>query len=108
MSNPRIYTQEEVERERKKPLSHRMLEAILFVSNIMPESTDWLHVKKMIMLEIPPKERQLFSTRDALTKKHYPFNEFELNVRVEWKRLTGNLLLMPENKMFTDAEDGYE
>jgi hypothetical protein len=98
------YSSVEVEIERLKPLSERCLTAIEFVAKLIPDSTDWLVIKKRILLELPVHDRQLFSTRDPISKKHYPFSEFERRVRDKWFELTGNVLLMPESKMMDGVD----
>lgn len=97
-------SKKEVIEHRKKPLSDRVVLAISAVHTLMPSATNWLEVKKQLLLELPVHERQLFSTREQKTKCHHPFNEFEQRVRSEWLRLTGNTLSMPENKMLPDVD----
>jgi len=62
------------------------------------DETDWLIVKKQMLLMMSPKDRKNFSTRDAVTKCHHPFNDFERAFRDHWKAITGNTLVMPEEK----------
>lgn len=81
------------------PPSSRVMEAISFIASILPEETNWLVIKKRLLLELPTWERQLFSTRDPKTKRHGLYNAFERQVRKRWFEMTGNVLVMPENKM---------
>ncbi len=99
----------DVEKKRNEPLSERVMIRLQYVAVLYPTSTDWLEVKKKIMLELPIYDRQLFSTRDQLTMKHHPFNVYERKIREAWLSLTGNLLLMPEHKKLEPNNDkGYE
>lgn len=91
----------------RAPLSERVQAKIKFVATLLPEETDWLRVKKQLLLELPPVDRQLFSSRDPYTKLHHPFNPFEIQVRQAWTQLTGNVLKMPVEKML-ESPDKYE
>lgn len=93
----------EVHAQRNEPLSPRVLQDLAFVAALLPECTDWLVVKKRILLELPIDQRQLFSTRHP-TKKHFPFNAFERRIREEWKKLTGNVLLMPDHRKLAEVD----
>lgn len=89
----------EAEKRRREPFSHRVIDAIDEAIVLYPETRDWLVAKKAIMLHLPIRDKQLFSTRDQLTKRHHEYNEFEQNIRRRWYKLTGNVLVMPEDKM---------
>ena len=74
-------------------------EHIKFLAGLLTEETDWLTVKKQLLLVLSPRDRKNFSTRDQKTKKHFVYNSFEKQVRKEWFTLTGNILMMPADKM---------
>ena len=90
-----------------EPMTEVVRNAIAMLAGMISETTDWLKFKRHFLIEIPSIERQLFSFRDGKTKKHPPFNAYERQVREEWKRLTGNTLLMPPEKMLSDPSE-YE
>lgn len=77
---------------------------IILLSEVYNDVTDWLEVKKKLMLLMSPKDRKNFSTRDEKTKKHFPFNDYEKNVRKFWKEITGKTLEMPEDKRLDDID----
>lgn len=93
-----------VEAFRQLPMSPKLRESIADLAQALPGETDWLRVKRALLLLISPAERQLFSRRDEDTKKHPPFNQLETAVRIEWTRLTGNVLMMPADKMMDDVD----
>lgn len=100
----KLFKMSEIDEQRKNPLSERVLQGIAFISESLGDCDNWLTVKKRLMLELPVDQRQLFSTRDPYSKKHQPFNQFEKKVRIEWLRLTGKLLLMPEDKKMDEVD----
>lgn len=87
-----------LDRLRKEPLSNEIVDCIKDLTESLPTETNWLTVKKNLMLRLAPADRQLFSRRDEYTKKHQPFNTFENQVRELWRVETGNTLLMPDEK----------
>lgn len=83
-------------------------EHIKFLAGLLTEETDWLTVKKQLLLVLSPRDRKSFSTRDQKTKRHFPFNAFENAVRDNWQQLTGNRLEMPPEKRLEDVDPaGY-
>jgi hypothetical protein len=100
----RKVSKEIVEKRRNQPLSSVVKEKIDLVAQMLPEETDWLRVKKSLMLELAPADRQLFSKRHDVTKKHPPFNVFEKLVRDAWRAATGKELVMPPEKVMEDVE----
>jgi hypothetical protein len=85
-------------------LSQCVIDAIDRCSALLTDSTDWLVVKKLLLLELPIDERRRFTTRHQDTKKHWPFNAFENSIRSMWKEKTGNILCMPEDKKMDDVD----
>lgn len=93
---------------RSQPLSIEIKYCIEQLAESFPTETNWLTIKKSLILMLSPGDRQLFSTREAVTKKHFPFNQFEKSIRSFWNELTGVVLLMPDDKKMEDAgPDGY-
>ncbi len=90
-----------------KELNDNLKDALKFASSIVPDETDWLVVKKLVLRYISPKNRKNFTTRDQKTKKHHPFNEFELLVCEEWLNLTGKRLIIPIEKRIEQIDEGY-
>jgi hypothetical protein len=70
-----------------------ILEALEEIASYVGDTTDWMVVKKQVLLAIAPKLRTNFSTRDPKTKKQ-SFNEFELRVVEWWEQRTGRRLLI--------------
>ncbi len=66
----------------------KILEAIHFVHSYAPDITEWKVLKKELLRTLPSDRRKLFSTRDAKTKKQN-FNDFEKDVALQWKKITG-------------------
>lgn len=93
-----------VARLRSSPLSQTIIEKLTDIADMLPDETDWLRVKKALLLELAPADRQLFSRRDDDTRKHPPFNEFEKVIRNTWLSITGNKLIMPSDKMMADVD----
>lgn len=85
-------------------LSQCVIDAIDRCSVFLVDSTDWLVVKKLLLLELPIEERRRFTTRHQDTKKHWPFNAFENAIRSRWKEKTNNILLMPDDKKMFDVD----
>lgn len=94
----RLKTPEAIERRRNEPLSEHTRVRMAYVARLLPDETDWLVVKKMLLKTLRFEDRALFSYRDEATKLHQPFNRFEQNVRAEWRTLTGHLLVLAEEK----------
>lgn len=99
----RKVSKETVEKRRSQPLSDVVKEKVNLVAQMLPEEMNWLRVKKLLMLELAPADRQLFSRRHDVTKKHPPFNQFEKAIRAEWFQLTGRDLMMPSEKIMEDV-----
>ena len=93
-----------LEHRRSQPLSPDILNRLQEAAILHPDETDWLVVKKFLLISLKPIDRALFSFRDPSTKKHHPFNQCERSIRVEWERLTGNLLVLSEDKRVPGAD----
>lgn len=98
----------DIELLRGQDLSQEMLFRLQMLFEQLPDATDWLVVKKALMLELCPADRQLFSRRHEDSKKHFPFNALERRIRETWVKMGGNVLLMPDDKKMEDVDPaGY-
>ena len=70
-----------------------IVEALEEVTAYVGDTTEWVVVKKQVLLALPPKLRTNFSTRDPKTKKQ-SFNDFELRVVDWWEKRTGRRLVI--------------
>lgn len=61
------------------------------------EVSDWIQLKKMILLSLPPEARKSFSTRHPVTKKH-SINDFERQVIDTYYSETGVRLRLPDEE----------
>lgn len=59
------------------------------------EVTDWIQLKKIILLSLPPEARKSFSTRDPITKKH-SINDFERDVMDIYFKKSGVVVRLPD------------
>lgn len=59
-------------------------------------ATDWLLIKKELLLLCKPKHRSMFSRRHYSTKKHM-LNDFEKEIIDYWKEKTGIELTIEPN-----------
>lgn len=85
-------------------LSEKVAGQVRFVATYMPNETDWLTVKKQLLITLSPADRASFTRRDEKTKLHFPFNGFERAIRDLWKVVTGNTLVMPPDKMLVEDD----
>ena len=70
-----------------------ILEKVGFVSEYVGSCDDWVTVKKQTMLNLPPRLRKNFSTRDPKTKEQW-LNDFEKELIIYYRDLTGIELLL--------------
>ena len=70
-----------------------ILEKIGFVSEYTGDCDDWVTVKKQTLLNLPPRLRKKFSTRDPKTKEQW-LNDFEKELIIYYKDLTGVDLIL--------------
>ncbi len=56
---------------------------------------EWVQLKKIILLSLPPDARKSFSTRDPLTKKH-SLNDFEQDVIDIYFKKSGVMVRLPD------------
>jgi long-subunit acyl-CoA synthetase (AMP-forming) len=57
---------------------------------------DWVEIKKLVMKQVAPTHRKVFSRRDSKTKNHPPLNEFEKEMKEMYKEISGVTLLLRE------------
>lgn len=76
-----------------------------FVVQYVDTSTsDWIRVKKELLINLPPPLRSLFSRRHKTSKKHF-LNQMELDIIKEWQALTGVLLVIEDDKLHRDSDE---
>ena len=47
------------------------------VANLKLDCDDWVEIKKLVMKQVAPTHRKVFSKRDPKTKNHPPLNQIE-------------------------------
>ena len=50
---------------------------------------DWVEIKKLVMKQVAPSHRKVFSRRDPKTKNHPPLNSFENEMKDLYKTISG-------------------
>lgn len=60
------------------------------------ECDDWVEIKKLVMKQVAPSHRKVFSRRDQKTKNHPPLNSFENEMRSLYKEISGTELVLRE------------
>lgn len=70
-----------------------ILAAIEQVIEYAANELEWVTVKKELLRCLHPKDRQLFSTRDHVTKRQ-SLNELEKKIVSAWQDLCGHELLV--------------
>ena len=66
---------------------NKIMSMFKFVSTYAEKCDDWVHVKKEVMKQLPPRLRTYFSRRDQKTKNH-SLNDFEKEMINYYKDLT--------------------
>ena len=66
----------------------RIFDTIGDVSEYVGDCDDWVTVKKQVMLNLPPRLRRIFSTRDSKTKEQN-LNDFEKDLIIYYKQAFG-------------------
>ena len=57
---------------------------------------DWVEIKKLVMKQVAPSHRKVFSRRDQKTKNHPPLNDFENEMKELYKSISGVELKLRE------------
>jgi len=70
-----------------------ILDKVGFVSEYVDDCDDWVSVKKQVLLNLPPRLRKNFSTRDSITKEQW-LNTFERELIIYYRDLTGISLIL--------------
>lgn len=74
-------------------------QAVTLASSYMKDETsDWMTIKRMLLLVLPAKYRTCFSTRDPVTKEQR-LNELELAIINLWRKLTGVTLVLDSQRL---------
>ena len=60
------------------------------------ECDDWVEIKKLVMKQVAPSHRKVFSRRDQKTKNHPPLNQFENEMKELYKEISGVELVLRE------------
>lgn len=66
------------------------------VAQLKLECDDWVEIKKLVMKQVAPVHRKVFSRRDSKTKNHPPLNTFEERMKNLYKEISGVDLLLRE------------
>lgn len=69
----------------------RVVEELTLIAELAGQEEDWMVVKRLLLLSLPPKLRTLFSTRDAKTKMQ-SLNDFEKKLIQMYYGMTGIML----------------
>tara|TARA_B100000035_G_C21031704_1_gene568849 strand:+ start:2363 stop:2659 length:297 start_codon:yes stop_codon:yes gene_type:complete len=65
-------------------------------ANLKLECDDWVEIKKLVMKQVAPSHRKVFSRRDQKTKNHPPLNSFENEMKSLYKEISGIDLVLRE------------
>ena len=65
-------------------------------ANLKLECDDWVEIKKLVMKQVAPSHRKVFSRRDQKTKNHPPLNQFENEMKDLYKEISGVELVLRE------------
>ena len=65
-------------------------------ANLKLECDDWVEIKKLVMKQVAPSHRKVFSRRDQKTKNHPPLNQFENEMKDLYKEISGIELVLRE------------
>ncbi len=69
-------------------IPNRVIEELTLISTVAGNQSDWMFIKRQLLLSLPSHMRKLFSTRDAKTKKQ-ALNMFELQLIELYEEMTG-------------------
>ena len=69
-------------------IPNRVIEELTLISTVAGDQSDWMFIKRQLLLSLPSHMRKLFSTRDAKTKKQ-ALNMFELQLIELYEEMTG-------------------
>ncbi len=78
-------------------IPNRVLEELTLIATVAGNESNWISIKKQLLLSLPPKLRKLFSTRDATTKVQ-SLNIFEGQLIDAYEKMTGIRLELPHNE----------
>ena len=69
-------------------IPNRVIEELTLISTIAGSESNWMFIKRALLLSLPPHMRKLFSTRDAKTKRQ-ALNNFEVKIIDLYEDMTG-------------------
>ena len=78
-------------------IPNRILEELTLIATVAGNESNWISIKKQLLLALPSKLRKLFSTRDAKTKRQ-SLNIFENHLIDAYEKMTGVRLELPYNE----------
>ena len=68
-------------------IPNRVIEELTLISTVAGSESNWMFIKRQLLLSLPPHMRKLFSTRDAKTKMQ-ALNGFEIKKVILYGRST--------------------
>lgn len=69
-------------------IPNRVAEELTLISTVAGEESQWVLIKRQLLLSLPPELRKLFSTRDPKSKRQ-ALNDFEIKVINMYEKMTG-------------------
>jgi len=69
-------------------IPNRVIEELTLISTVAGSESNWMFIKRQLLLSLPPHMRKLFSTRDAKTKMQ-TLNGFEVKIIELYEDMTG-------------------
>jgi hypothetical protein len=69
-------------------IPNRVAEELTLISTVAGNESNWVPIKRQLLLSLPPTMRKLFSTRNPRTKKH-SLNDFEIEIINIYEKMTG-------------------
>lgn len=69
-------------------IPNRVVEELTLISTVAGNTSDWMFIKRQLLLSLPSPMRKLFSTRDAKTKRQ-ALNTFEERLIELYEEMTG-------------------
>ena len=66
------------------------------VASAKLDCDDWVEIKKLVMKQVAPSHRKVFSKRDPKTKNHPPLNHFETRMKDLYFKISGVTLVLRE------------
>lgn len=84
---------------KRKKKWERLNEALTEIASYVDdERPEWLLIKRELLRVVSSDLRKGFTTRDPVTKKPQPPNNYEKKLAVEWERITGRPLIFTHDE----------